>query len=168
MAHCVGSEGQVLAYEADAALARDAAANLADMPWVTMRAEAAAGALDGPYDAILVNAGVTHPLDAWLDALAPSGRMILPLTASMPAMGPIGKGFVFLITRNGEQWSARLAGFVAIYSAVGIREEWLNAALGKAMMAGPQRAQAIKRLRRDPHEPALECWLHGSGFCLSA
>ena len=52
-------------------------------------------------------------------------------------------------------------------SAVGIRDEWLNAALGKAMMAGPQRAMAVTRLRRGPHEPGLTCWLHGSGFCLS-
>jgi len=83
-------------------------------------------------------------------------------------MGPIGKGFVFLVTRTGEQLSARMTGFVAIFSAVGIREEWLNAALWKAMTAGPHRAQAVTRVRRDTHEPALECWLHGSGFCLSA
>jgi protein-L-isoaspartate(D-aspartate) O-methyltransferase len=167
MGHCVGPDGRVVAYEADAALAHDAAANLADMPWITVRAEAAGGAIDGAFDAILVNAGVTHPLDAWLDALAPAGRMILPLTATMPAMGPIGKGFVFLLTRDGGAFTARLSGFVAIYSAVGIREEWLNAALGKAMMAGPQRAQAITRLRRDTHEPDLSCWLHGATFCLS-
>jgi protein-L-isoaspartate(D-aspartate) O-methyltransferase len=168
MGHCVGPDGHVVAYEADEALARDAAANLSVMPWVTVRAKATGGPVDGTFDAILVNAGVTHPLDAWLDALAPAGRLILPLTATMPAMGPIGKGFVFLVTRNGDGFAARVSGFVAIYSAVGIREEWLNAALGKAMMAGPQRAQAITRLRRDAHDPSLDCWLHGSGFCLSA
>ena len=27
---------------------------------------------------------------------------------------------------------------------------------------------AIKRLRRDAHEPSLACWLHDSAFCLSA
>ena len=32
-------------------------------------------------------------------------------------------------------FTARLNGFVAIYSAVGIRDEFLNGALGKAMMA---------------------------------
>ena len=40
--------------------------------------------------------------------------------------------------------------------------------LGKAMMAGPQKAQAVTRLRRDAHEPSLSCWLHGPAFCLSA
>jgi len=167
MGHCVGPDGRVDAYEADETLARDAAANLADMPWITVHGEAAGPALDGPFDAILVNAGVTHPPDAWLDALAPAGRMILPLTATMPAMGAIGKGFVFLVSREGSAFSTRLSGFVAIYSAVGVRDEWLNAALGKAMMTGPQRAQAVTRVRRDPHEPGLSCWLHGPSFCLS-
>jgi len=136
------------------------------MPWVTVRAESC-GSVDGTFDAILVNAGVTHPLDGWLDALAPGGRMMLPMTATMPAMGPIGKGVVFLLTRDAGTIAARLSGFVAIYSAVGLRDESLNAALGKALMTGPQRAQAVTTLRRDAHEPGLACWLHGATFCLS-
>lgn len=168
MAHCVGPDGRVLAFEADAALAEDARANLSSMPWVTVRAESAGGPLEDTFDAILVNAGVTHPLEGWLDALAPGGRMILPMTASMPAMGPIGKGFVFLVTRGAGGYTARATGFVAIYSAIGIRDEWLNAALGKAMMAGPQRALEVARLRRDAHDPGVACWLHGHGFCLAA
>jgi protein-L-isoaspartate(D-aspartate) O-methyltransferase len=167
MAHCVGPAGRVLAFEADAALAGEARANLLPTPWVEVRADDAAGGLTMTFDAILVNAGVTHPLDAWLDALAPGGRMILPMTSSMPAMGNIGKGFVFLVQRTGDGYTARLAGFVAIYSAIGVRDEFLNALLGKAMMTGPQRAQAIMRLRRDAHDPGLDCWLHGPSFCLS-
>jgi protein-L-isoaspartate(D-aspartate) O-methyltransferase len=167
MAHVTGPAGRVLAFEADPTLAADACANLASMPWVTMREEGAAANLGDTFDAILVNAGVTHPLDAWLDALAPNGRMILPLTASMPAMGPIGKGFVFLIRRDGDGFSAQLNGFVAIYSAVGIRDEFLNASLGKAMMGGSLRAQSVTTLRRDPHQPNPACWLHGPSFCLS-
>lgn len=168
MAHIVGPAGRVLASEADAALAAGASANLAAMPWTTVRAGSTTDGLDGPFDGILVNAGVTHPLDAWLDALAPGGRMILPMTATMPAMGNIGKGFVFLVRRDGDAFAARLNGFVAIFSAVDIRDDTLNAALGKAMMTGPQRAQAVARLRRDAHEAADACWLHAPGFCLSA
>jgi len=168
MAHCTGPSGRVLAFEADPALAAQARANLASSPWVTVRDEPLVTAFDETFDAVLVNAGVTHPLDAWLDALAPEGRMILPMTAAMPAMGPIGKGFVFLVQRHGEELSARLTGFVAIFSAVGIRDEFVNAQLGQAMMAGPQKAQAVTRLRRDAHQPSLSCWLHGPAFCLSA
>ncbi len=168
MAHCVGASGRVLAFEADAGLAVEARVNLAPMPWVEVRGDATAAVTGEHFDAILVNAGVTHPLDAWLDALAPDGRMILPMTATMPAMGTLGKGFVFLVHRQADVLAARLAGFVAVYSAVGIRDEFLNAQVGKALMAGPQKAQAVTRLRRDAHEAAVSCWLHGPHFCLSS
>ena len=169
MAHCAGPSGRVLAFEADPALAAEARSHLASMPWVTVRDETTVERFDESFDAILINAGVTHPLDAWLDALSHDGRMILPLTASMPAMGPIGKGFVFLVTRGaGDVYAARPAGFAAIYSAVGIRDDFINAQLGKAMMAGPQKAQAVTRLRRDRHEPELSCWLHTPACCLSS
>src|SRR3954471_22528653 len=84
MAACVGSSGAVIACEADESLAALARANLSSLSAVEVRASAAALPDGGMFDAILVNAGVTHPLEAWLDVLAPGGRMILPLTASMP------------------------------------------------------------------------------------
>ena len=169
IAQCVGASGRVVALEADEALAAQAQRNLEAMPWVEVRADASAQAPGETFDAILVNAGVTHPLDAWLDALAPAGRMILPLTAAMPPMGNIGKGLVFLVVRTGDgSFSARVAGFVAVYSAVGIRDELLNAQLGKKMMAGPQQWSAVTRLRRDPHDPSPSCWLHAPHCCLSA
>jgi len=43
----------------------------------------------------------------------------------------------------------------------------MNERLGKAMMAGPAQWQAIKRLRRDTHEPSASCWLHADTFCLA-
>jgi len=169
IAQCVGAGGRVLAFEADEALAAQAQRNLASMPWVEVRADASAQPSGDTFDAILVNAGVTHPLDAWLDALAPAGRMMLPMTSAMPAMGNIGKGLVFLVVRTADgSFSARVAGFVAIYSAVGIRDESLNAQLGKKMMAGPQQWSAVTRLRRDSHDPSPSCWLHAPRFCLSA
>ena len=170
MAHCVGANGRLVAYEVDEALADAARRNLATYPWVDLRHGDASGALDGAFDAILVNAGVTHPLDSWLDALEPEGKAIVPLTSAMPAMGAtIGKGLVFLVTRNGAgDYAARVLTFVAIYSAIGVRDEKLSERLGKAMMGGPQRWQAVTRLRRDAHDQADTCWLHGETFCLSA
>ena len=169
MAHCVGETGRVIAIEADPALAEVARANLSTTPWVEVRA--ADGRDVGPetFDAIVINAGVTHPLPSWLDALAPGGRMILPLTAAIPAMGNISKGPVVLVTHEtGGVFSARIAGFVAIYSAVGIRDDGLNARLGQAMAAGMQKIGSLTRLRRDAHEPAETCWLHDDTFCLSS
>lgn len=169
MAHCVGPRGRVVALEADAALADEARVNLASMPWVEVRADTSADPRGQTFDGILVNAGVTHVLASWMDALAPAGRMILPLTATMPAMGSIGKGMVFLVTREGEAaFSAQLTGFVAVYSAVGLRDDSLNTSLGKAMMAAPQRAASVTRLRRDPHESCLSCWHHTPAGCFSA
>jgi protein-L-isoaspartate(D-aspartate) O-methyltransferase len=168
IAACVGDGGRVVALEADEGLAGTARGNLASMPWVEVRADASSQLAGERFDAILVNAGVTHPLDAWLDALPPGGRLILPMTSTKAPMGNIGKGLVFLLTKDADGgFVASIAGFVAIFSAVGIRDDFLNASLGKALMTGPQQWQSVTRLRRDPHDPGLSCWLHGPSFCLS-
>lgn len=168
MAHCADSCGRVVALEADAALAETARANLAALPWVEVRSSADANAGEQTFDAILVNAGVTHPLASWLDSLAPGGRIILPLTSTMVPMGNIGKGLVMLVTRGtGDEYAARVSGVVAIYSAIGIRDANLNKTVGKALMGGPQKWSTVARLRRDSHEPSAACWLHGDGFCFS-
>jgi hypothetical protein len=85
----------------------------------------------------------------------------------MPAMGTIGKGPLVLITNSGGagRWHARLAGFVAIYTAVGVRNEGINDLLGQAMAKSP--FAPIKSMRRDPHEQQPACWLHTPEFCLS-
>jgi protein-L-isoaspartate(D-aspartate) O-methyltransferase len=167
MAHSVGQSGRVVTYDVDEQLAREARDNLSSFTWVDVRHGDASEPLGETFDAILVNAGVTHPLDTWLDALAPGGRMLLPLTGTMPAMAStIGKGLAWLLTRqNGTDLSARPVGIVAIYSAVGLRDDDMNARVGKAMMGGPMQWQAVKRLRRDAHEPSPSCWLHGPTWC---
>jgi len=166
--HCVGQGGRVVAIEADEALAADAARNLAPTPWIEVRHGDATDLRGETFDAILVNAGVTHPLDQWLDALAPGARMIVPITASMPAMGTIGKGLVFVITRDpAGDLDARVLTVVAVYTAVGIRDESLNPYLGKALLGGPAQWASVSRLRRDQHQASSSCWLHTSRFCLS-
>ena len=104
------------------------------------------------------------------DALALGGRLMLPLTAAMPAMGStLGKGLVVLMTKTApHECFARVAGVVAVYSAVGVRDDEMNDRLGQALMAGPATWQAIARLRRDAHEPAASCWLQGRTSCVSA
>jgi protein-L-isoaspartate(D-aspartate) O-methyltransferase len=69
IAHSVGPAGRVLALEVDPTLAAEARLNLASLPWVDVRHGDASQLPDETFDAILVNAGVTHPLDGWLDAL---------------------------------------------------------------------------------------------------
>jgi protein-L-isoaspartate(D-aspartate) O-methyltransferase len=166
---CVGPTGRVVAFDVDEALASTARANLSAFPWVDARFGDASQPIDGSFDAILINAGVTHPLDGWLDALAPGGRMMLPLTATMPALGSnLGKGLMMMVTKqDGDELAARVFTVVALYSAVGLRDESLNERVGKALMGGPTQWQTVRHLRRDAHEPSASCWLHGPTCCWS-
>jgi protein-L-isoaspartate(D-aspartate) O-methyltransferase len=173
MAHTVSPTGHVVAYEIDEGLAADARQRLQSLACVEVRHGDASQALDQTFDAILVNAGVTHPLDTWLDALAAGGRMMLPLTTALPAMGPtLGKGLMWALTKAGtgddSDLTARMTGVLAIYSAVGLRDDEMNARIGKAMMSGPASWSIVKRLRRDRHEPSPSCWLHRHACCFSA
>jgi len=166
MAHVVGSRGRILAIEADPDLAQQATNNLAAMSWVDVRHGDGTAALDEPFDAILINAGVTHPQETWLDALSANGRLILPLTATMPVLGPLGKGCMTIVTKSTDgSFAARPVSMVMIYSAIGLRDETINARLGQALMRAP--FPAFTRLRRDLHDVGPGCWLHAASFCLS-
>jgi protein-L-isoaspartate(D-aspartate) O-methyltransferase len=170
MGECVGPGGRVVALEVDADLARAATANLATRPWIEVRNADASAPIAETFDAILVNAGVTHPLALWLDALAPAGRLTVPITVDMPQMGStLGKGVVLLVTRNADaDFAARIITVVAVYSAIGIRDPEMTERIGRALAAGPLKWGAVTRLRRDPHETADSCWLHRPGCCVSS
>jgi protein-L-isoaspartate(D-aspartate) O-methyltransferase len=166
IASCVGATGTVLAVEIDDELVAEARANLASFSAVKVVRGDGTEVGRESFDAILVSAGMTHPLEAWLESLRPAGRLVVPLTCEMGAN--IGKGFVFLISRgvNDAEMDVRVVAMVAIYSAIGIRDATMNERLSKAFMHGPR--PSIKRLRRDLHEASPSCWLHGNTFCLSA
>jgi protein-L-isoaspartate(D-aspartate) O-methyltransferase len=166
IAHLVGPGGAVVATEIDEALAAAARLHLAAMPWVTV-ANVDGTEVTDVFDAILVNAGVTHPLDAWLDALAPGGRLLLPLTVGLPGMGSLGKGVIVVIGRtlDGAGFRAEVLSFVAIYSAIGVRDEGIEASLGQALRRTS--FPNLTALRRDRHDATPDCWLHAERFCLS-
>ena len=170
MAHVVGPTGSVLAIEIDDALAAGARVNLGSLSWVSVQCSPGddlSTVARAEVDAIVVNAGVTHPLDAWLDALAPGGRLLLPLTVALPGMGPLGKGVVVVINRtsDGAGFSAGVLSFVAIYSAIGLRDHGIEASLGQALRRTS--FPNLTQLRRDPHNSSPDCWLHAERFCLS-
>jgi len=164
MAEVVGPEGHVTAIEVDSQLAARARDNLNYLPNVEV-VEGDGGETDaGPADAILVNAGATHPRAIWLDSLRPGGRLILPLTVTDDADGS-GGGRVLKVTRQPGGFTASFISGVGIFSCVGGRDAELNQRLKKAFDRGD--SKSVQSLRRDRHDATDTCWLHAESFCLS-
>jgi len=165
MGEMVGGAGSVLAVEVDPGLAARAQSLVLPNAPVEIRQGDGAGPFGRTFDAILVNAGVTHPVGAWLDALAPHGRMVLPLTAPMPMTSAnIGKGLLVLLTGEGDgDFTARTLSYVAIYSAIGLRDDALGAQLSASMLRGA----TFTRLTRRVHARTDACFLHAADWCLS-
>ena len=165
IAEAVEPSGQVTAFEVDPTLAGQARANLARYPNVQV-VEGDGGVADtGARDAILINAGVTHPRESWLDNLRPAGSLVLPLTVEF-GMPHVGKGMVLHVSRMGSGFAARFLPVpVMIYSCSSVRDSQLGSLLGQQFISGT--FSSVQSLRRDTHSPAPSCWLHTSSFCLS-
>ena len=163
MSEVVGPGGRVMASEVHPELGPAAQRNLADRGNVSVHAGEGTLFDPGECDAMLINAGVTHPLDLWLDRLPVGGRIVLPITTPM---GPnLGKGVMLKITRQPAGYTTQLVSFVAIYSCTSMRDPKIEAQLGKAFGSGA--LMKVKSVRRDPHEPTETCAAHGGGICLS-
>ena len=164
MAEIVGSRGHVTAIEIDSELARRAHSNLSYLPHVEVF-EGDGGEKDpGSCDAVLVNAGATHPRSMWLDSLRPHGRLLMPLTVTDDTNSG-GEGRVLKVTRKPEGFTASFISGVRIFPCVGGRDAEMNQRLKEAFKRGD--AKSVQSLRRDRHEPSDACWFHGETFCLS-
>jgi protein-L-isoaspartate(D-aspartate) O-methyltransferase len=159
LACVVGEQGRVTAVEADPELAARASANLASWKWVSANAADGCSFEFDEAQAILVNAGATHPKDYWLRKLAPGGRMILPLTNKN------GGGAVMKVKRLGQKFSAAFLLPIAIYPFIGARDTAEAETLDRALRSG--RLQLVRSLRTDAHEAGDSCWMHTERFCLS-
>ena len=171
LAHVVGAKGSVIACEVDPELAARAAANLSAYPSVTVHAADGKTVDPGPCDALLINAGVTHPHLPWLDRMPVGGRMVLPITIPMPFPG-MGKGIMVKVTRQPQptdsdagRFSVQTLSFVAIYSCTSLRDTKIEPDLGKALASGA--LMKVRSLRRDNHKKEETCVLHGKKACLS-
>lgn len=169
LAEMVGPSGHVLASEVDPELAAKAIKNLAGYPNIHVHTGDGALLDPGERDAVLINAGVTHPHPKWLDRLREGGSLVIPLTMcggmAIGANANVGKGVMAKITREAGGFSARVVSLVAIYSCVGMRDPQMEQALGKAMGGG--RLFKMRSLRRDVHEPTDACLVHGAAMCFS-
>jgi protein-L-isoaspartate(D-aspartate) O-methyltransferase len=83
LAHLVGPTGSVTTIEYDADVADAARMHLADYGADQVRVVTGDGTLgsaeDGPFDRILVTAGAWDVAPAWVEQLAPNGRVVVPL-----------------------------------------------------------------------------------------
>jgi protein-L-isoaspartate(D-aspartate) O-methyltransferase len=160
LAELVGARGRVVAIDYDPALAERAGEALAG--WAQAAALQADGAssISEPRDVVVVSAGATHPLPAWLAALRPGGRLVFPLTSQR-----LG-GYMLKVTRTGgERLPADLLCRAWFVPFIGGRDAALNARLTTAIEGG--HGDLVRSLRLDRHVPDGSCWLHGEGFCLS-
>ena len=165
LAHLVGPAGRVHAFEIDPGLAARAEHNLSGLPWVEVRARS--GAADGlpEADAVYVNAGITQPSRAWLDALRPGGRLLFPLQPE----GGYGGMLLAEKPRAGgggaAAWPARFVSRASFIACQGRQDEEAGRGLLAAFARGDW--QAVRSLRFGG-APDASCWFEGEGWWLSA
>jgi len=85
----------------------------------------------------------------------------------MPAMGgTLGKGVMLMIRKSeAGTFAADVTSFVAIYSALGLRDSVIESTLAQALRRTS--FPNLTQLRRDAHDRVDDCWLHTERFCLS-
>jgi len=159
LARLVGASGALHAYELEEDLAARARDNLSDLSNATVHARSGT---EGPLpecDVLYVSAGATAPLDVWLDALRPGGRLLFPLT---PAQGA---GGMLLVTRQpAEHFDARFVCRALFIPCAGARDDETAQKLTQAFLR-PDWA-AVRSLHRNAN-PDETCWCAGNGWWLS-
>ncbi len=160
LAELAGSQGIVTAIEIDPGLAARARMALELWSQVTIiQGDGSQGRLD-PADVIVVSAGATHPLSAWLAAVRPHGKLLFPLTSTR------GPGTMAHLVRISADWfHAALVSSAFFVDFVGARDAAISCELAKALKR--DEGAGVRSLRCDPHEKGQSCWLHGEGWCFS-
>jgi protein-L-isoaspartate(D-aspartate) O-methyltransferase len=160
LAELTGPHGKVTAVEIEESLAARARTALELWPQVTViQADGSRGPFE-PADIIVVSAGATHPLRAWLDAANPAGRLLFPLTSAR------GAGIMAHLTRvSADRFAAVLRGQVFFVDFDGARDPALSEELAQALHRDG--GASVRSLRCDAHPRNESCWLHGEGWCFS-
>jgi protein-L-isoaspartate(D-aspartate) O-methyltransferase len=159
LAHLVGADGRVYAYEIDEPLWARARENLKDLRQVEIRMRSGVAPDLPQADLIYVCAGAAQPSRMWLDALRPKGRLLFPLA-------PQGVfGGMLLITRpdQGSAWPAKFVSRAAFFGCVGLQDE---AAGGRLTEAFSKNWDSVRSLHLDG-SPDDNCWFAGDGWWLS-
>jgi len=164
MAEVVGPKGSVVGIELHSQLAARAKENLSGYLNVTVHEGNGATFDPGECDAMLINAGTTHPHPLWLRRLRERGRLVVPLTVAVTPT--IGQGVMAKIVRAPIGFSAEVITILAIFSCTSARDPLLEPLMPKALTSGA--LLRLRSIRRDVHGPADTCILHGSEVCVSS
>jgi len=161
LAHLVGAEGRVDAFEIEKDLAELAQTHLAAWPTITVHPRSGAERPLPSADVIYVSAGATEPLRVWLDALTPGGRLLFPLT---PDTGFGGLLRVTKIEDASRMYHAQFLYWCAFIPCIGAR----TSADGKGLAEAFHTASLfdVKSLRLDDL-PDDSCWYAGQDWWLS-
>jgi len=163
LSQMAGPSGEVIAYEIEEDLALRATENLRDRPNVEVLNRSGAEGRTPDCDIVYVNAGATAPLDTWLDALRPGGRLLFPLTSRLDSIEDMGG--MLLVARAAQQgYHARFLCRAAFIPCIGASGEKKAAELSQAFRRGD--ARLVRSLRRDT-APDKSCWFAGDGWWLS-
>lgn len=160
LAEVVGPRGHVRAIEIEPELAARARTNLTYLPHVEV-IEGDGSELHAAADAILVNAGATHPRSAWLDSLRPGGRLLLPLTISNNSETP-QSGQILKVMRRGNGLSAHFICQTVIFPCSGARDPEVNEKLNQAFQKGD--SKSVQSLRRSTTNRNIPVGSTGRGF----
>jgi protein-L-isoaspartate(D-aspartate) O-methyltransferase len=160
LAELTGPAGKVTAVEMEESLAARARTALEPWPQVTViQGDGARGPFE-PADVIVVSAGATHPLPAWLAAVNPSGKLLFPLTSTR------GPGTMAHLARaSADHFTATLEGSVFFVDFAGARDPAVSSELARALRR--DEGAGVRSVRCDVHAQDDSCWLHGNGWCFS-
>ncbi|MEF2070232.1 protein-L-isoaspartate O-methyltransferase family protein [Consotaella aegiceratis] len=173
LAHLVGPRGRVVAVEIDPVFGHIAKAALADLANVEVIVGDAARWPEVEATRIYVNFAVSAPPPAWIENLAPGGRLVLPLGVPGEPMRPAGPRFsrhggAFLIERANEGFRAAHicpAYFIHAEGPAGRDSEEAVERLRNAFRARTVEfvQSLVWKQRADPNR----CWLWSPDWSLS-
>ena len=159
IAHLVGKDGIVHAFEIDETLAARARTNLLELHQVEVRSQSGIATDLPKVDAVYVCAGITQPSWAWIEALKPGGRLLFPLQPQ----GSMGGMLLIERPESGVRWPARIVSRAFFIGCIGQQDDEAGTRMKEAF-AG--KWNEVKSFRSDVIDKNT-CWYAADDWWLS-